>query len=55
LSVTADNVAVLGLTAQFDVTVYPGGKIWLNIVKAAEGSTGDDPIFFRPTVTFTCV
>jgi len=55
LSCTADEVAAFSLTAGLDVTVYPGGKVFVNLVKAAEGSGGDDPIFFRPSIVFECV
>jgi hypothetical protein len=54
LSCTADNVANLDLSGALNAAalIEPGGSLFINLVKAAEGSGGDDPIFFAPHVIF---
>lgn len=56
LSCTADQIAHFDLSGGLDgITCRPGGTIWIDLVKAAEGGAGDDPIFMAPRVTFRTV
>lgn len=56
-TVTADELGRIDLTSGLNVAgiVKPGGQLFIRITKAAEGSAGDDPVVFPPTVTFTVV
>ena len=32
--------------------IEPGGSLFINLILAAQGTGGDDPIFFAPHVIF---
>ncbi|MDA1298240.1 MAG: hypothetical protein O3B04_09645 [Chloroflexi bacterium] len=57
LTVTADEIARADISAGLNAAslVKPGGIIFIKILKAAEGTGGDDPVVFPPVVTFTVV
>lgn len=56
LSCTADELAEFDLSGGVDgLTVYPGGVLFIDITKVAEGTAGDDPIIFPPHVVFRVV
>ena len=54
LSVAADSVANFDLSTALNAAalVEPGGSLFINLIKAAEGTGGDDPIFMAPHVIF---
>ena len=51
---TVDSMANLDLSGALNAAalVEPGGSLFINIVKVAEGTGGDDPIFIAPHVIF---
>lgn len=53
-AVTADEIAEIDLSGGLDAAgiLKPGGSLFIEVNKVAEGTGGDDHIFFDPVVTF---
>lgn len=57
LTVAANDIAVIDITAGFNASALlrPGNLMAVNLTKAVEGSSGDDPIMCCTSVVVRCV
>lgn len=56
-AVTADEIAEVDISGGLNAAslLKPGGSLWVEVNKVAEGSAGDDHVFFPPVITFKVV